>query len=502
MSRSHSDNQPNRREAIAGGALLAAALAAPSSGATLAGSASPAASGDLVPAVVPALAEFIANSYRASWPDDILEHGRLHILDTVAAIVVCRDLPAATLALNYVSAQGMTERGATILGTNMRAPVAEAAFAGAMAGHAAEINDYSPSAFVQPGPSAVATAFALGEVRKASGRDILRAVIAGYEIGCRIPKTIGNKNLRRTGLANHGIGSLFCAGATAGSLIRLTEAQIPHLLSYCSQQASGSWQWLLDNDHVEKAFVFAGMGSRNGVHVALMVEAGFTGVRDNLDRPGGWLDSAFLKETSSDFSRSYLTDALGVRFEIPLVGYKRYAAGGPTQASIQALLTLITKTERSRVAHVLVEMPSGDVGAFANAEIPSLNIPYMCALILAHGKLDFDALQSRTTMLGDPQIRALMRRVSIIQDPSQDRIPRVESARVTITLNDGTRQQELVEAVAGFPTNPLSREDVEAKAHELISLKLGSARATRLVALLSHLDQLDSIEPVLTQLQA
>jgi hypothetical protein len=55
------------------------------------------------------------------------------------------------------------------------------------------------------------------------------------------------------------------------------------MLSYCAQQVSGSLQWLLDVDHMEKSFVFAGMPARNGVHAALLAEAGFTGVPDALD---------------------------------------------------------------------------------------------------------------------------------------------------------------------------------------------------------------------------
>ena len=54
-------------------------------------------------------------------------------------------------------------------------------------------------------------------------------------------------------------------------------------LSYAAQQVSGLWSWTRDEDHVEKAFDFAGMGARNGVTAATMVQAGFTGVSDVLD---------------------------------------------------------------------------------------------------------------------------------------------------------------------------------------------------------------------------
>ena len=140
-------------------------------------------------------------------------------------------------------------------------------------------------------------------VATSSGAALLNAVVVGYELTCRIPKTLGVSNLRdRLGLANHGVGPVFGAAAAAASIMRLEERRIPDLLSYCAQQASGSWQWLLDVDHVEKAFVFAGMPARNGLQAALMVEAGFTGVPNCLDVPGGWLMSGMFNGPESDLN--------------------------------------------------------------------------------------------------------------------------------------------------------------------------------------------------------
>src|SRR4029077_6342315 len=100
--------------------------------------------------------------------------------------------------------------------------------------------------------------------------------VVGYELTCRIPKTLGVSNLRdRLGLANHGVGPVFGAAGAAASIMRLREERIPDLLSYCAQQASGSWQWLLDVDHVEKAFVFSGMPGGNGGRAGVPAEAAF-----------------------------------------------------------------------------------------------------------------------------------------------------------------------------------------------------------------------------------
>ena len=170
--------------------------------------------------VTPALGAYIAGSQTAVLPDAIRELARLHILDTLAAIVACRDLASAKLARAFAASQsgGARRHAATMLGVGERAGIVDAVFASAMTAHAAEINDFIPSAFVQPGPAVVSVACGLAEARDKSGEAILRAVVAGYELAGRLPKALGNANLRKAGIANHGVGSVFGAATAAASL--------------------------------------------------------------------------------------------------------------------------------------------------------------------------------------------------------------------------------------------------------------------------------------------
>ena len=436
-----------------------------------------------------------------SLPDDIRELGKRHILDTLASIVACRDLQAAVLGRQYAAAS--TGGGpAAILGTRERASLVDAVFASAVTGHAAEINDFCPSAYTQPGPSVVSTALCLGAVRKASGGAVLNAVVAGYELTCRVPKALGVSNLRdRLGLANHGVGPVFGTAAAAASLMRLPEDRIPHLLSYCAQQASGSWQWLLDVDHVEKAFVFAGMPARNGLQAALLVESGFTGVPDCLDVPGGWLMSGMFTGPGSDLNRAYLIEDLGRRFELPLVGYKRYPTGGPAQAGVEGMLQMVTRVDRTQIDRVQIAMPER-ADAFANASMPALNLPYLSSIIILDGRLDFSAAHSMQRKETDAAVRSLMSRVEVVHDPSQEREPRAESARVTVTLKNGTRQEIFIEEVSGFPTHPMTHGEVEQKALELMGPGLGDTVARRVVQQVQALEHMADVSELVTAMSA
>jgi 2-methylcitrate dehydratase PrpD len=440
-----------------------------------------------VPALTVPLSRYIAASPTATIPEEIRDLGRRHVLDTIAAIVACRDLPAATVARRYVSAQA-GGGPATILATRERAPLVDAVFASAVTGHSAEINDFSPSAYVQPGPPVVSTALLLGAAHGRSGREFLNAVIVGYEVSCRMPKALGIRNLRDSiGLASHSVGPTFGVAAAAASILKMPEARVPHLLSYCAQQASGSWQWLLDVDHIEKAFVFAGMPARNGLQAALLVDAGFTGVPDCLDVQGGWMMSGMFTHAGSDVNRAYLIEQWGQRYELPLVGYKRYPTGGPAQPGVDGMLQLARRLPREQIDRVRIEMP-GRAYAFATATMPALNLPYLCAIITIDGRLDFAAAHNQARMDTDPAVRALMARVEVVHDASQEREPRAESARVTVTLRDGSRHELFVEGVSGFPSHPMTRDEVEAKALELLAPRLGAQAAGRLVARIRDLD--------------
>ena len=173
------------------------------------------------------VSRFVAGAVDATWPEETLELGRRHLLDTLAAIVACRDLETATVARTYALGLSGGAGHTTILGTRMRASLPDAVFASAMTGHGAEINDFCPSAFVQPGPPVVSAALAFAEREGCSGADLLRGVIAGYELTCRIPKALGVKHGRALGISSHGFGPVFGAAAASAALFASTRRRWP-----------------------------------------------------------------------------------------------------------------------------------------------------------------------------------------------------------------------------------------------------------------------------------
>ena len=133
-------------------------------------------------------------------------------------------------------------------------------------------------------PAALAAAERFG----GNGTAFIRAVAAGYDVGCRVALALGGDKLHQHHHSSHAIGGVFGAAAAAGVLARFNETRCAYLLSYTAQQAAGLTSWRRDRDHVEKAFVFSGMPARNALAAATMVVQDFTGVTDTLDGEPGF----------------------------------------------------------------------------------------------------------------------------------------------------------------------------------------------------------------------
>ena len=199
-----------------------------------------------------ALSAYIADALRAPVPEDVLEKGRHHLLDTVAAMVSGSRLKPGELAISYVRAQGGAPV-ATVIGADFLTNAVNAALSNGIMGHADETDDSHLGGRFHPGCGIVPGALAAAEVSGQSGLNLLKAVILGYDIGTRFNLSLGPRKLYAGGHSTHSVGPLFGASAAAAALMRLDAGQVRHQLSYAVQQASGVQCWARDDQHIEKA---------------------------------------------------------------------------------------------------------------------------------------------------------------------------------------------------------------------------------------------------------
>ena len=271
--------------------------------------------------IIDSMADYMLAARRVKLPAEVIQKGKSHILDTLAAIVSGSTLQAGKLGLQHARAQGGKEECA-VLGSNLRTTPISAAFANGMSAHADETDDSNSQ--LHPGCAIVPAALAVAEAQNRSGDALLRAVILGYDIGFRFHVAFQPRSTS--------FGATFGASAAAGALAELDHLQLCYSISYAAQQASGSRAWVGDDDHIEKAFDYAGMPARNGVTAALLVKSGYTGNRDVLEG-----DQNIIK-TYAPCEPSKLLSDLGQKFTITSCLVKKYPVGSPMMETVDATL--------------------------------------------------------------------------------------------------------------------------------------------------------------------
>ncbi len=226
------------------------------------------------------IAEYIATSLRRPIAGPVRAKARQHLLDSIASIVSGSALPAGRAGRRWIDVAYPGGSGpCSILGTRRSSSAIAAAVANGMAAHAGETDDSHAPSLSHPGCAVAPAVLAVGQETLASGADVLRAFIVGYDVGTRVGLAVQSADQGRTRgtWSSHAVVGTFAAGAAAGVLYNFDAAQARHLLSYCAQLASGVTTWLRDNHHVQKAFVFGGMPAMHGVLAASMVRR--TGLR-------------------------------------------------------------------------------------------------------------------------------------------------------------------------------------------------------------------------------
>ncbi|MEX2563217.1 MAG: MmgE/PrpD family protein, partial [Nitriliruptoraceae bacterium] len=390
------------------------------------------------------LARYIVAAGEKPLPDEVTEKANHHLLDTIGAMVSGADLRAGRLAVSWAGGVGGVHE-ARVLTTDLRITAFNAALANGMMAHADETDDSHAPSLTHPGCAIVPAALAVAEHVDATGEQLLRAVVLGYDVCTRLVFSVGRDATNERGFSTHAIGGLFGATAAVASLLQLDERQVRYALSYACQCASGVRSWNRDEAHVEKAYVFGGMPASNGVLAASMVAAGFTGVDDPLDGTGNLLD--ILSENPD---RSQLSADLGERYEIMGANIKKWPVGSPIQAALDSTLELITEhgIGPDDVEAVTVRLPSIESGVVDNRSMPDIWLQHMVALMLVDGGVTFASSQDYGR-IEDPAVSAIRSRVTLIPDDELSVARPRRQGIVTIETRDGGSATHHTRAVKG-----------------------------------------------------
>ncbi|MBI3967409.1 MAG: MmgE/PrpD family protein [Chloroflexi bacterium] len=412
------------------------------------------------------LGRFVADHTLDDVPRDVVEIARLDLLDTLGARLAPSQLPEAAGLARWAAT---TSTGAaTIVGHRTTSESMLAANVNGAYANWLEIDEgYHPS-YGHPAIHVLPAALALAESRGATGRALLEALIAGYEVAARAGIACGFPER----VHPHGTWGVLGAAAAAAKLLGHAADLTATTLDVACGLVSATARELIPNAATVK-YLWVGMANYHGMLAAQLAPLGFTGERRGL---GTILGQNLY--TASDLGA--LVAGLSGRYAIADGYFKIHYACRYTAPSLEALDAVLASGPLDADSIERVEVRTIYHGARLDNREPKhllaakFSTPYALAAKLVTGTLGLTAFTPER--LADPAIAGLMRRIHLIADPEYTaQYPATAPTSICVHLKDGQMREAYVTASRGDPDAPLDRADLEAKFHDVASPILGPA---------------------------
>ncbi len=276
---------------------------------------------------IEAFSKYASDFRHAEVSANVIHHAKRAMMDWHAAVFPGWSMPPAAILREALSED--IGRGKCLLPDGQAATVRAAALILGTAAHAAELDDSFRDAMYHPGAATIAAALAMAQHVNASGLELLKAVILGYEISTRIGVALGRDHYAYW--HNTGTVGSFGAAAAAGYLLKLDESRFAHALATVATFAAGLQQ-AFRSDSMSKP-LHAGRAAEAGVLAASLTDKGLTGAADVLDGESGMGNAM-----SNGVDWKNAASTLGRDFHITRLTFKNHVGCGHTFAAIDAAL--------------------------------------------------------------------------------------------------------------------------------------------------------------------
>ncbi len=438
------------------------------------------------------LAAFAAQLKFEDIPREAVERIKYCVLDSIGCCLFGATLPWTRHVQAMVEHEG-GKAVASIFGSGRKTSISQAVLVNSTAGHAFELDDIHKESIVHPGSLATPVAMAFAEAAGgAPGRNVITAMIAGYEVGTRVGNA-ATMSLFLRGFHPQGTSGAFVAAATAGRMLKLDAGQMQHALGIVGSQAGGLMA--AQEGAMVKRF-HSGRAAQSGVYSALLARRGFTGITDVLEAPYG----GYLSTLSDKPNPQRLTAGLGTVWETVNVGYKPHASVTSIHTALDALADIMR--EHKLKADDIVEVDAGlshmthvhcawEYQA-QGVTAAQMNLYYGLAVIALDGMAFVD--QYREDRLRDPKILDFIKRIRAHVDQEIEGMGAAfrHAARVAVKTRDGRTLKHEILHRRGSPENPLKPEDIEYKFRHVVRSCLAPGHIERVIEFTRSLEKLDS----------
>lgn len=410
------------------------------------------------------IAEFALSLQLADVPAEILEHGKLLLTDTFGVAMSCQNMDHACAVGRAVESMGSAPQ-ATLWGTGKKASIPDAALYNAALIHGADYDDTYVAGIVHPSASVVAAALTAGEYAGSSGKDILTAIVAGWEIITRLALASKGR-LHDRGFHVTGVISAFAAACVAARLMGDSHDVLTNALGICGSQAAGIQAFLQGGAWTKK--IHPGWGVHSALYALAMAREGFTGPDRVFEGEFGvWMTHCGgadgLEEAFSDLGRIWHTGKITV---------KLYPVCHMTHSFIDCMRALMEEHDFTAAdiesvecriesrCYPIVCVPREVKTRPATDYVMRFSLPYVLAMAAVKGRVSPGEIDLRYAR--DLEICGLMDRIRCVEDDTK-RNPGHFPGYLIVTLKDGRMWEKDQRWEMGTEQNPLSIQAVQRK---------------------------------------
>lgn len=450
------------------------------------------------------LAEFVAGLRFEDIPPDVTERAKRLILDTAGIIIRARNDAESTPSLiAAVEKLGLADGACSVMGDERAyAPPAAALLNGALA-HSLDFDDTHAEGSIHSSAPIVPAALAAAEMNDASGKELIAAVVAGYEVQIRLSLALNPTAHYDQGFHPTATCGVFGAAAAAGKLIGLDADGIQNAFGIALSQAAGSMEFLADGAWTKRSHV--GQAAQNGLMCAVMAAEGFKGPVHAFEGRAG-----FLHAYSPESDPERASADLGATWETMRLAVKPYPSCRYSHAAIDGIVALMKEhgIAAEDVEEIEIGLPETGwkiIGGSEDKANPKsvvdgqFSMPFCAAVAVREGGLAWDDYKKH---LDDDTTRALAARVKPVVDPrAEAEFPANMSGVARIKTRNGAFEK-LVVVPKGEPDNFLADDEFRSKFDGLCAPYLGQEGADRLADSLLALEQANSVSAVMALSQA
>ena len=426
------------------------------------------------------LAEFVAQTQWEDVLESVRRHTKLVFLDTLGVILAGGERPEVRQLLERLA--GTAGTGATVYARGW--PTHDprtAAMLNGIAGRSIELCEGLRLVSGQAAMQILPGVLAVAEHARSSGREMLAALLLGYDVAGRLaggftPRPLAHQN---------GQVSLLAAAAAGARLRGLDAAGISRAMRIATTL-------LLTPSYtnaVAGATALNVAGGMSGFAAALAPElalAGFEAQEDAIEEALGQL-------VGSAFTADGVLDELGTRWEITRNYFRLYACCNPIHPALDCLAAALAELqprpeEVTRIDFATYRFAS----VMRNPDPPNYfaskySLPHAAAAMVVRSGAGFAQLDD--SALADPQIAVLRHKVHIEEDPAMSALaPKLRPARVTVTLTDGRTATHAVQSHRGDFSEPFSEAELRGKFRELAGVILTDDGAAAAEAAIARID--------------